>query len=69
MRFGAPDLTEAEVAEFRAVIDDTGARREVEATIEKLADSAERAVNALPVTGGARDALRQLAAFAAGRDC
>jgi geranylgeranyl diphosphate synthase type I len=68
-RFGAPDLTDDEIAQLRAVMEDTGARRDVEATIEQLADAAERALERLPLTAAARDALRQLAAFTTGRDC
>jgi geranylgeranyl diphosphate synthase type I len=67
-RFGATDLTEGEIARLRALIEDSGARRDVEAKIDELADSAERALGSLPVTATAREALRQLAAFATGRD-
>jgi geranylgeranyl diphosphate synthase type I len=67
-RFGAPDLTDGEARELRAVMDATGARREVEETIERLARTAQQALADLPVQPPARDALRQLAAFATGRD-
>jgi geranylgeranyl diphosphate synthase type I len=67
-RFGSPHLTETEVLELRAVIEATGARREVEEAIERLAHTADRALAALPAGPEARDALRQLAEFATARD-
>jgi geranylgeranyl diphosphate synthase type I len=39
-RFGSPDLSESEVLELRAVIEDTGARRAGRAAIERLAAAA-----------------------------
>jgi geranylgeranyl diphosphate synthase type I len=67
-RFGAPDLSPAEVVELRAAIEATGARQDVEATIDRLADRAEVALAALSVRPEAREALRQLAEFVTGRD-
>ncbi|HSS09768.1 MAG TPA: polyprenyl synthetase family protein [Acidimicrobiales bacterium] len=66
-RFGAPDLTADEVVEIQAVFEETGARAQVEATIEQLVESSQRAATALPVTEQARHALIQLAEFVAGR--
>jgi hypothetical protein len=51
-----------------AAIEATGARQEVEAAIDRLADVAEAALDALPVRAGAREALHHLAGFVTGRD-
>lgn len=67
-RFGAPDLSEREVLDLRTVIEATGARREVEASIGRLAAAADAALTALPVLPEARLALGELGAFATGRD-
>jgi geranylgeranyl diphosphate synthase type I len=67
-RFGAPDLSPAEVVELRAAIEATGARQEVEETIDRLADQAAVALAALSLRPEAREALGQLAAFVTGRD-
>jgi geranylgeranyl diphosphate synthase type I len=67
-RFGAADLTDAEALELRAVMEAAGARATVETTIERLADTASKALAALPVHLEARQALDELAAFATGRD-
>ena len=67
-RFGAPDLAPGEVVQMGAAIEATGARQEVEATIDRLADLAEVAVAALPARPEAREALHQIATFVTGRD-
>jgi geranylgeranyl diphosphate synthase type I len=67
-RFGAPDLSPAEALELGQVMEATGARQEVEAAVARLAAMAEEALVALPVHPEARDALRDLAAFATARD-
>jgi geranylgeranyl diphosphate synthase type I len=67
-RFGAPDLSPDEVRELAAIIEATGARREVEASIESLALTAGQALAALPIGAQARRTLQDLAAFATGRD-
>jgi len=67
-RFGSPDLSESEVLELRAVIEDTGAREQVEAAIERLAAAAAVALDALPVLSEARHTLGALAAFVTERD-
>ena len=67
-RFGAPDLSAGEVEAIQAVFADTGARRDVEATIEELVSEALEAADALPVAGEARTAMVDLARFVAGRN-
>jgi geranylgeranyl diphosphate synthase type I len=67
-RFGAADLSDAEVLELREVIEATGARQEVESTIARLAGSAREALAGLEVAPEARQALGELAAFVIGRD-
>jgi geranylgeranyl diphosphate synthase type I len=66
-RFGAPDLTVDEVAAIQRVFEDTGARDEVEAAIERLVDEALAAVDGLPLQADAAAALADLAAFVGGR--
>ncbi len=67
-RFGAADLGEADVLALQKLIEETGARAEVEATIASLVARSEAALERLRLTGQARDALGQLARFVAGRD-
>ncbi len=67
-RLGAPHLSDAEVLELGEVIETTGARAEVEAAIERLAATADTALQSLPILTEARRALGELAAFATGRD-
>jgi geranylgeranyl diphosphate synthase type I len=67
-RFGAADLTPSEVGEMQAVFEETGARAQVEATIEALVERSRRAAAALPVTAPARHALVDLADFVVARD-
>ncbi len=67
-RFGAPDLGEADVATLQELIEDTGARSEVEEAIAALVARSEAALQALPLTGEAIGALGQMARFVAGRD-
>ncbi|MBQ1095043.1 polyprenyl synthetase family protein [Streptomyces sp. b94] len=68
-RFGHPDLTEADAAQIRSLLTDTGART---ATEQFITDRYERARQALDTdlfrpTG--REALTHLAALAATRTC
>jgi geranylgeranyl diphosphate synthase type I len=65
---GRPDLSESEILELRGVIEATGARAQVEAFIEQLADATRAAGRTLPLVKEAREALGELAAFATGRD-
>ncbi len=67
-RFGAPDLTEAEVTELQEVLEQTGARRQVEAAIDRLVEQACAALEAAPLTREARSSLGELASFVAARD-
>jgi geranylgeranyl diphosphate synthase type I len=67
-RYGAPDLSDDEVAELQAVLADSGAKAEVEATIDGLVASALQAVTSLPLTPEAREHLAELARFVGGRD-
>lgn len=67
-RFGAADLADDDVARLQRIIEDTGARAEVEAAIAELVARSEQALAALPLTTDARRALGELARFVAGRD-
>lgn len=68
-RFGASDLSVQEVAAMQSIFEDTGAREDVENKIGRLVDESLRAaaVDWLPVTDEARQALTGLAYFVAGR--
>ncbi len=67
-RLGAADLSADEVADLQAVIEGTGARRQLEAIIDGLVTEALGAAGALPLVDGARHALTEMACFVAGRD-
>ena len=67
-RFGATDLSADEVVAIQAVLVETGARAEVEDTINELVEESLAAASQLPVTAEARNALAELARFVAGRD-
>ncbi|HUR18942.1 MAG TPA: polyprenyl synthetase family protein [Acidimicrobiales bacterium] len=67
-RFGASDLTEDEVAELQSVLVETGARAEVEASIDRLVRRSLEALDAAPLSDQARAELRDLAIFVGGRD-
>lgn len=69
-RFGTADLGPAEVAELQAVLEETGARREVEATIERLVAESLGALERLGprLQPEAVIRLAELAHFVAGRD-
>ena len=67
-RLGAPDLSVDEVLAVQQVFVATGARAEVEETIDRLADEAVAAISAAPIPGHAADALVRLARFVASRD-
>jgi geranylgeranyl diphosphate synthase type I len=67
-RVGAPDLTPADVAELQAVLIDTGALAEVEASIASLTDEAIGAITAARVPAAAADALVELARYVAWRE-
>ena len=67
-RFGAADLSDADVAGLQEIVEETGARAEVEKTISRLMEEATGALGRLPLTDDAIDALGQIAQFVAGRD-
>jgi geranylgeranyl pyrophosphate synthase len=67
-RLGESELTDADIAALQGVLIDTGARAEIEATIERLVAEALDALTRLPVTRDAVYALEQLGLFAAWRD-
>jgi geranylgeranyl diphosphate synthase type I len=67
-RVGSADLTADEVTALQQFLEDTGARAEVEADVERLAQQAVEAIEAAPVPAAACDALVELAAFIAARD-
>ncbi len=67
-RLGSPDLSHEEVVALQRVLVETGARDEVERTIERLVDEALRALATAPLTTEARVALEELATFVAWRD-
>ncbi len=67
-RTGDPGLTEAEVVEVQEVLVATGARDEIERTIERLTTEAVEAVKQAPLTEEAKIALIELAAYVAWRD-
>ena len=65
-RLGTP-LGAADVDELRAIIDDSGARAQVEAVIGSLADHAVEALQAAEIDDEARVVLTELAAAATQR--
>jgi geranylgeranyl diphosphate synthase type I len=67
-RVGAPDLGEDEVAALQAVLVDTGAQAEIEATITALTDQAVIAIARADIAPVAREELTALAYFVAWRD-
>ncbi|MGZ8752973.1 MAG: polyprenyl synthetase family protein [Acidimicrobiia bacterium] len=67
-RIGASDLTAEEIDGLRSVFDETGARSEVEATIETRVGEALTAIDRAPLTDEARRALCELATYVAWRD-
>ena len=66
-RYGAPDLTDDEVNELQQVIEDTGARTELETAIAGLVAQGLAALDDLRMPSQAHGALIQLAHFVAGR--
>jgi geranylgeranyl diphosphate synthase type I len=67
-RFGADDLSDAEIAELQSVIESTGARAEVEAAVDELVARSEAALATLALAPEALSALAELARYVAGRD-
>lgn len=66
--FGAAGITGEEIGPLQAVIEKTGARVELEATIDRLVGAAVAAAAELPLLPEARAALGGIARFVAGRD-
>jgi geranylgeranyl diphosphate synthase type I len=67
-RYGAPDLTDEEVAALQDVLADTGAVDRVESAIAALVAQAVAALEAADIAVPARTALAELAHYVAGRD-
>ena len=67
-RFGAADLSADEIAELQAVIESSGARKQVEVAIDDLMARTGDALGRLPLSAEAVSALGDLAEFVAGRD-
>lgn len=67
-RLGAADLGDEEVAALQEIIVTSGAKEEVEALIARLHAESTAALARVSLTEEAQTALRELAAFAAGRD-
>jgi geranylgeranyl diphosphate synthase type I len=67
-RVGAPDISDDDVAALQRLFADTGARDEIERSIEDLVARALDALAHAPLAGEARDALGELATFVAWRD-
>jgi geranylgeranyl diphosphate synthase type I len=67
-RIGNPDLGDDEIAALQALFVATGAREEAERRIEVLVTQAVEALAAAPLTGEAKVALAELAAFVGRRD-
>lgn len=67
-RFGSPDLSPGEISELQEIIESTGARAEVEKSVQDLVARSEAALGDLHLTPPAIVALGQLARYVAGRD-
>ena len=67
-RFGAADLSPAEVVELQEILEGTGARRQVERIIQERVDEALVALEAAELEGEAHARLTELAHFVGGRD-
>jgi len=67
-RVGAADLTRPEVLAILGVLEETGARADVESAVAELVDQAIEAAAHLPLTAESRSALTEIAAFVVDRD-
>ena len=67
-RVGADGLAGDDVAAVQQVITDTGALAELEATIDRLADEAVRALASIDLESSARRELEALAHYVVGRE-
>jgi geranylgeranyl diphosphate synthase type I len=68
LRVGAGDLEDTEVKALQELFVASGAVAEIEATIDTLVVQATRELSQAPLTGAARDLLRELAIYVAWRD-
>ncbi len=66
-RFGSLDLTPDEVVALQTVLEETGARAQVEARIERLVEASSERALTLPISADAREALLDLARFVGAR--
>ena len=67
-RYGAADLTPADIAELQGIFERTGARAATEERVGALVDEALAALQHAPITSIARDELAALARFVGERD-
>jgi geranylgeranyl diphosphate synthase type I len=66
-RYGAADLQDDEIQRLLDIFEQTGAKRDVETTIEQLVKTGLSALDAAPLKNDAEKALSRLARFVAGR--
>jgi geranylgeranyl diphosphate synthase, type I len=66
-RYGSRDLHDDEIRDIQRIFTETGARADVETTIEQLVESGLNALAKTQITPEAQDHLVQLAYFVAGR--
>ena len=67
-RVGSPDLSADEVTALQQLIDDSGARAEIERSIAELTAEAVASLDDAPLTADAVAALHELALYVAARD-
>ncbi|MDP8992476.1 MAG: polyprenyl synthetase family protein [Actinomycetota bacterium] len=67
-RFGAADLSESEVTELQRILEESGARQQVEDAIDRLLAKALTALGAAPIGDEVRERLAELARFVVARD-
>ena len=67
-RVGAPDISDAEIADIQQIIIDTGALQKLEAHITTLTEQALAALAAMPLSAESKDELRQLAGYVSWRE-
>ena len=67
-RVGCPDLGDDEIAAIQTLMVETGAREETERLVDQMAAEAVAALDRAALSGEAREALSELAAFVARRE-
>lgn len=67
-RVGAPDISDAEIADIQQIIIDTGALQKLEAHITTLTEQALAALATMPLGAESKDELRQLAGYVSWRE-